>query len=369
MTYRYVGIIVGPSVYKGIKLGKTYYENLIFYEKIGKSLNIVPCYFQLKDINPGMQNIKAYLKQSDNSYKLTTIPKPQIIHNRIFTNNIEEKNKIKLLQNEGILIFNEDNRYTKLAIHKILIKNPDLLPFVPETVKASKGNLRYMMKKYNELIIKPNSSSLGVNILKLKRIKNENWELKYHNRNLLIKEHFSNKWPVMLEDALTAHQNIIQKRIELSLYKGSPFDLRVSVQKNGSGEWQVTGIVCKVAKKGKFITNVAQGGSCFPLEEILRELPHLDILQVYKDIELLSLSVAQQIEGEVSNIADLGLDIGITNEGVPMFIECNGRDLRVTFRKANLLKEWEATHSTPIKFANFLLEKFKHNFKQIDDGH
>ena len=62
MTHKSVGILLGSSVYRGIKRGKTDYENLQFYEEIGKELNIIPCFFRLKDIVPGVNKVKAYVK-------------------------------------------------------------------------------------------------------------------------------------------------------------------------------------------------------------------------------------------------------------------------------------------------------------------
>ncbi|MGM0876157.1 MAG: YheC/YheD family protein [Bacillota bacterium] len=300
--------------------------------------------------------VKALIRQNSGEYILTAIPKPPVIHNRIFTNTTKEKKKVKELQSEGINIFNENNRYTKLTIYEILKKKKELFPYVPETVRANKANLMYMMKKYNELILKPSSGSLGVGISKLSRINARNWEFSYYKNRSLNKERFSDNWPVKLKDLLSSTDVLIQQRIPLALSKGGHFDTRVSVQKNQSGEWQVSGIVGKVAKKGRFITNVAQGGTCYPLKEILKDLPHLDNQQLKKEIEQLSIKVVQQLESEIPNLADLGLDVGITHEGKPMFIECNGRDLRVTFQNANMIEEWEETHATPIRYANYLYE-------------
>ncbi|HZH60013.1 MAG TPA: YheC/YheD family protein [Metabacillus sp.] len=354
MAHRYVGILVSPFVYRGIIRGKTDYENIQFYENIGKKLNLVPCYFRLTDIKPGVAEVKAFIKQNSEEYRLTAIPKPSIIHNRIFTNTKKEKKKIKELQNEGIIIFNENNRYKKLTIHEILSKNNELIPYLPETVRADRTNLIYMMKKHNELILKPNSGSLGVGISKITRINSRNWEFSYYKNRSLIKERFTTKLPVELKDLLSSTDVLIQQRIPLALSKGMPFDTRVSVQKNETGEWQVSGIVGKVAKKGRFITNVAQGGTCFPVEELLKDLPHLNHEKVLTDIELFSLKVVKHLDQEISNLGDLGLDIGITNEGKPMIIECNGRDLRVTFRNAKMLEVWEETFATPMKYANYL---------------
>ncbi|MGM0750712.1 MAG: YheC/YheD family protein [Bacillota bacterium] len=354
---KYIGIMVGTVVFNGIKKGKTYYENLSFYEEAGEHYNLIPCYFRFQDIEPGVDTIMAYVLSEEGTYILTPIPKPPIIHNRTFTGKVSAKKKMRKLKEEGIVFFNEKNRYKKIRINNILRRNKKLVPHIPETVKASKENLQMMMDKYDELIIKPNSGSLGIGIAKLSRLSDQEWEFSYRRQKEMVKERFSITWPFFLLKLIANPRTIIQKRIPLAKSKGGVFDLRVSVQKNDSGEWQMTGVVGKVAKKDWYLTNVARGGSCYSLPELLQDLPHLKEDQVFEDIKRLSLNVALQLEKELPKMADLGLDIGLTNEGFPMFIECNGRDLRVTFRNADMQEEWKKTHATPIGYASFLYEK------------
>ena len=188
-------------------------------------------FFSARDIEPGVNKVKAYIKHNNAKYKLTVIPKPHIIHNRIFTNTIQGKQKIKHLQNEGIIIFNENNRYPKLTIYEILINNKELIPYIPETVSAKKANLTYMMNKYDELILKPNSGSFGMGISKLIRINDQKWEFSYYQKESLMKERFSNSWPVKLQSLISNPHIIIQQRIPLAMSKGGSFDTRVSVRK------------------------------------------------------------------------------------------------------------------------------------------
>src|SRR5690606_36757905 len=70
-----------------------------------------------------------------------------------------------------------------------------------------------------------------------------------------------------------------------------------------------------------------------------------------------SLRVAQHLSIHLPHLADIGLDIGITPEGFPLFIECNCKDLRYSFRKAGLFEEWINTYRNPIGYARYLLDK------------
>lgn len=360
MNANYIGILVGSLIYKGIKRGRTYYENLPFYEEAGKLNHLKPCFFTLAHISPGLECITAYVKEAG-GYEEKTIPKPRIIHNRAYTNKRAAKKKIAQLKEEGIIIFNECNRYKKYTIHETLIKHDNLKEHLPETVKATNEQLKWMMEKYSELIIKPNTGTLGSHIFKLAKLPTGKWEMSYPQKKLWVRETFSTEFPVRLKRILAREKYLVQQRIPLATYKGNPFDLRVSVQRNGFGKWQVTGIVGKVAQDGKFLTNVAKGGTCYNLETLLENYDLSLQNTIRQNIESTALNIAEHLGTEYRMLADLGLDIGITEEGFPMFIECNARDLRVTFRNAKMFNEWRKTHITPICYGKFLLVQGKEN--------
>lgn len=150
---------------------------------------------------------------------------------------------------------------------------------------------------------------------------------------------------------------MVQQCLPLATIKGRPFDLRISVQRGANGEWGVTGVVAKVASSKQFLTNVAQGGRLRTLTDILNaEYPHLDQEIVCRDVTDFSLLVAQQLSIDLPNLADIGLDIAITKDGYPLFIECNGKDQRYSFREANMQECWQATYYNPMAYAKFMLD-------------
>ncbi len=73
-------------------------------------------------------------------------------------------------------------------------------------------------------------------------------------------------------------------------------------------------------------------------------------------IEDFAIKAVTELNKNLPYLADVGLDIGLTTEGFPMFIECNGRDLRITFGKANMNEVWKATYTTPISYARYLFD-------------
>lgn len=358
MKKQYVGIMVNSNIYRGIILGKTKQEMLSYYEEAASQYHLTPCYFRLHDIRDSSSIIPAYVKTA-NDYKKIQIPVPKVIHNRTIFNKRRLLPKIKKLEYEGLQIFNHWNRYSKLHIYNLLMQDFTLRSHLPCTTSATVESVLQMMSMFDALIIKPNIGSIGRGILKLERT-DSGWRLHYQKNKKARRWdsiQFKKQLPRVLVRKLQTNDYIVQQQLPLAAIDGRPFDIRVSVQKGASGEWQVTGMACKVAAKHKFVTNVAQGGSVYTLEHLLKKLPHLNPEQVKYDVEQLSLNVARHLSLALPHLADIGLDVGITEHGYPVFIECNNRDLRYSFHKAGLIDEWKASYRNPIGYAYYLLNR------------
>lgn len=357
----YVGILVNDKLHCRIPTGKTKHERVDFYVEAGKRFGFTPCFFRIQDVKAGKSHVKAYVKSADGKFVMTTIPSPQVIHNRAIYPGIREFRKLQSWASEGKLLFNRWNRYGKLTIHNLLMTDPAFIPHLPRTCRATPANVKAMMELFDSIIVKPNKSSIGRGVMKLDRTQN-GWSLEYpvtlsvRNKAWRTAKFSGSRLPLILRRRLLKGKYIVQQCLPLATYKGRPFDLRVSVQRGAAGEWQVTGYVAKVASKSCFLTNVAQGGKVHRLEDILQEeYPRLKQEKVIKKIYDFALRIASHLENSLPDLADLGLDIGISADGNPMFIECNGKDQRYSFREAGMLDEWKATYENPMAYAKYLL--------------
>lgn len=357
MNRPYVGILVGNKIYNGIPGEKTGFEKISFYEEAGIANNCALCFFRLKDLCLEKDRIQAYVKDQNNGYTKQFIPIPKVIHNRAMIRSNHDKKKIRQLIKKGIIIFNENTRYRKLKIHEILFGDSTLRKYLPVTLTATEANIFYMLEQYDSLIIKPDNGSLGHEVMKVMKDKDQ-YEWTFFDKETKTYKNISfiDTLPKELTKKIKKHMYIVQQRIPLANYQSKPFDLRVSVQKNGKGNWQVTGIVGKVAGKNRYVTNVAKGGTVYPFEVLLAD-KNLRLEDVHRNIENVSLRIAEVLSSRLNGLADIGLDIGITEEGFPMFIECNGRDLRYSFRNAKMEKVWKSTFMTPVAYAKYILDK------------
>ena len=352
-----IGILLDNRTFTGILQGKTHHEAIPLYEEAAQRLGVAICYFRLRDISCKTMKVQALtLDPSTSSYVRITTRLPWIIHNRTMTFRRTAKRKLARLHRQGIFIYNRHTRYGKRFIHKLLLKDMELGPHLPETYRATIGTVRNMMKRYHSLILKPDNGSIGRGIMLLEK-RQGRWLLKVRNRRN------KGQWrripvrstlPRALRKLMARRRYLVQQRLPLATYMGRPFDLRVSVQRNGRGQWQVTGIVGKAAPAGLFLTNVAQGGTVYTLDHLLAAHRAWNPHAVRMRIEELSLRIAHHLGHYLPNLADLGLDIGLTSEGIPMFIECNCRDLRYSFLQGRQWKEWQDVYYQPLSYGHYV---------------
>lgn len=358
MTKQYVGVLLNSRLYRGIPSGRTGHEALLAYVAAAKPYNVTPCFVRLSDLRPGAKKTTGYVWRNSRFVK-TTVPAPKVVHNRAIYKKKKQNRKIAQLAARGMYIYNGRNRYGKVRIHQLLMEDVPLRIHLPETMEATPINIRDMMSRHEELILKPNSGSIGQGVMMLKRREEGAWQLESGGGPKPDVQPFklAEPLPRLLRERIYARRYLVQQRLPLATWDGRPFDIRVSVQRGADGEWQMTGMVGKVAAERSYLTNVAQGGVVMTMEQLLAKFPDLDPAEVRAGINRFALRVAERLGRALPRMADLGLDVGMTEAGFPMFIECNGRDLRYSFLKGGLVREWINTYGNPLGYGTHLLQK------------
>lgn len=358
----YVGILLNASMHRGIPRRKTGQESLSNYEEGALLVGLIPCFLRLEDIDVETGRCIAYIKNKYD-YVPVNIPIPKVIHNRAIYFNESSHAKIRKLLQAEIIFFNVCNRYGKDDIHRRLASDPALSEHLPVTRIATPAVIRHMMKRHKDLILKPCSGSIGQGIMRIRR-SHSHWMLTY-SRSIggWNTVRFSkDQLPNIVLRRITRHPFLVQERIPLAEYQGSPYDLRVTVQRGLSGLWEMTGLYAKIVPSSTFVSNIAQGGTALPVESVIAaSIPSQSPLSVIQRIEQIALQIATTLSAQLPRLGDLGMDIGITATGIPYFIECNGRDQRYGFLKADMEAIWKKTYYQPMAYARYLLESDIYN--------
>ncbi|WP_059049559.1 YheC/YheD family endospore coat-associated protein [Paenibacillus senegalimassiliensis] len=361
MSQTYVGILLNTGMYRGIPTRRTGQESLSLYEETAREYGLTPCYLRLADIDLSSESCIAYVYNGID-YSKQELPLPQVIHNRALYPRAEAVHKIRKLMAMGITVFNVNNRYGKDTIHRLLWNAPHLRHYLPAAMPLTSRSLSTMMSRYPDLILKPIRGSVGHGIMRLQYREDAGWALIYPSptgpRDWITTRLRRGELPGWARRRLERVPYLVQERIPLVEYEGRPVDLRVTVQRGIHGDFGITGRFAKVSPKGGFVCNIAKGGEALPAEDVLAQiLPAALVPAALSHVEALALATCRYLSDRLPLLADVGLDIGLTPEGRPYFIECNGRDQRYGFRKAGMESIWKDTYRRPMAFARYLLDQ------------
>ncbi|MBL0388808.1 YheC/YheD family protein [Tumebacillus sp. ITR2] len=213
---------------------------------------------------------------------------------------------------------------SKWVKHRIVVKSKELRGNLPDTALYSYDRLKQYVSRYGTVFVKPTLGGGGHNIFCVKKLAEGGYLVKMQRSRLqtnsLSRVH---DWI-----ARTTRQKgrvfMIQRGIDLALWRGRPVDLRTIVQRNERGDWEVTGMFSKIAGKDLAVTNVSAGGTAHSVEEYLTALGYKrEISQaLIRRLRTLSLGIASQFGARYRN-AIYGLDIGLDRHGKLWLIEAN----------------------------------------------
>ncbi|WP_164984957.1 YheC/YheD family protein [Ammoniphilus sp. CFH 90114] len=359
MKKDWLGILVNDGLWEDIPRDQTGHENIDYYYESGQRYDLTPCFFRLRDVSLRNGQVNVLVK-SEGRWKQHHIKIPRVVHNRAIFQSPLGYTYCKKLAEKGVSLFNFWNRYSKVEIAEILSLHKSLIQYLPMSDRFSLSQLAKMGQQYPSIMLKPDKGTVGEGIIKVDRITPLLWNVKYRSGRQLA-DHMvaTGELYPSLKRLVGNRAYFLQETIRLATYKGSPFDIRVSIQKDGKGKWGVTGMIGKAARPGHFLSNVAQGGTVYRLEELLQEYPDLILGEVSDKLEELALNIVHALEKKLPHLADVGFDFGIDRLGHPYFIEMNGRDQRYSFAKGNMLDTWKLTYEKPVAYARYLLEKRK----------
>jgi hypothetical protein len=310
-------------------------KSRLFKEMVeyGKKQNISIYFFFARDVEWKRKRIRGFV-WTGRQWRRGLFPFPDIIYNRIRFRNIESQSQVKQLlrqfeRDPSIYLFN--SRFlNKWEVYKALRIRKSTAKWLPETVRFNRKSLNTMVKKYPAVFLKYSYGSLGKGIIKVKRLPDGQFAYAVAKKGGTNWKKCSSPDSLYRQlGYLSGNAYLVQRGIDLAKYKGQIFDLRTQFQKNGQGEWVLTGVAVRVAGKNRFVTHIPNGGRAASYNGVMNEVFGLTSLtrqQVNEQLEEIRAQVPTLLEKELRlSLAVLSLDIGVDKNGRIWIIEINSK--------------------------------------------
>ena len=301
-----------------------------------QNLNPVPFYNHCKDMPVRIIKFKAggidWKKKRLNGIILENgewtkaeTPMPDAVYNRCYTDSAETAERLEGIIGRG-KVFNGLTLFDKYTVFRIL-SNSKLEPFVIPTFKYSDEALIKLLYYQGAALIKPSKGSMGSRVYKISM---ENSIYKVYLHSLLSPKIFKQTEALLnfLTGMMKRRNFVIQPFINFMRHNGHIFDIRLLVQKNGRGTWDVTATASRVCYKSSFVSNLVY--SLKSVEDVISGTKYEESLMPC--LKKISIQTAVTLEKSLCNLGEISVDFGIDTEGRLWIIEVNGKPDKLMFQ-------------------------------------
>lgn len=265
----------------------------------------------------------------------------------------------KRLRSEYNIIFiNSKHYFDKWETHKTLSLCSELRSFLPHTkIYNHPLILERFLNRYKTVYIKDSAGKLGHNIFKIQK----EYSGKYIAFSQKKRKIYRSKLELeslndrIINGELEGKTLIIQQGIELARLQDKPFDIRILVQKNGRGKWEVVDKSIRVAEdKDSVVTNISRGGEAKRFREVISIVFPSLVGVIEKQINTMSISICRCLEKKYGRLGELGIDAALDEQGKVWLLEVNGKPAKACVHNSGNLELIHTAYSNIIKYFKYI---------------
>ncbi|GFN33677.1 YheC/YheD family protein [Paenibacillus xylaniclasticus] len=222
---------------------------------------------------------------------------------------------------------------SKMRKTQVLLGDSRIRSAIPKTVMLTENNLGSMLRTYGMVYVKPNVGSLGNGVMRARKLQGGGYEWRYN----LMRRKVSTLAQLyrLIRQYKWSGSYLVQQGIRMMKFNGRSFDLRVMTQrKHPNSKFVVTGMLARVAARGKVVTNGSKGATIHTTREVFRaNMSSASTNEMERKVEMLSLRIARQFAVAYPRCIELGLDIAVDHKRRAWLLEVNTTPQIIPFRK------------------------------------
>lgn len=335
-----VGILTMHSDGDGFRGNRNNFIDLI---RTGNRMGVRVVVVTERDLQPSASNITCYVyDEATRTWKPERMPPPAVIYNRIPSRKDEALPEVRAvirhaLRDKRTHLFNPFF-FNKWTLYEWLDKTEATRRYVPATRRLDgPERLRSFLQQHRSVYLKPVQGKAGKGIMKVFQLARRTTAAPKYR--LVFQEDkggkcctasdFETMWQ-RIRETVGNEEYVLQQGVELVRCRDRPFDLRVLVQKNGRGVWDVTGVGARVAGKTSITTHVPRGGAIENPEKLLADVfGAARARPLLRRVRKAALAVAAAIEKHAGHrLGEMSLDLGVDTGGRIWFFEANAKPMK-----------------------------------------
>ncbi|MEW9674288.1 YheC/YheD family protein [Ammoniphilus sp. 3BR4] len=295
---------------------------------------------QLKSRGDCLEKKKGQIEQKQGFFPFPDVIFMQCHADRKIVNRIEKIIGRKIFNN---LLFDKWECWNLLKVYN------ELCDHLPDSRKLENEiDMQQFLCDYEDVLLKPVNGHSGKGIVRVKLQKARNIEAIYLQNGEMISEEFDSfrdfwDW---FSARLPNQSFIIQQSIQTVKLAEMATDVRLHMNKNHKGEWQVSTLLFRVATNDSHIAHTLKW--VLGIDYLEKMFFEIDMERAIVD---LGLKICKAFDKSGYHMADLGIDMGLDENGHPWIFEVNPLPF------PHSLQNQYYAFTRPIEYANYLLSK------------
>jgi hypothetical protein len=329
----------------------------------GKAMGAEVFVFSPQDVDVASRRVKGFTPEAA-GWKSDWYAWPDIVIDRYRYYPIEKHKSYLPFRKKNWFRYANSRFANKFRVHQVLLQEEELHRWLPETRLYRRGELADMLKRHGVVYVKPTNGTGGRSILRVERrgkVYLLRGRTKHQGRKSAVLPTLSaltreiERWTN--REKYGEEQFFLQQGLDLALLPGRTVDARLLIQKDGSGEWRLTGVGMRIGPKRSSTSNLHGGGTAVPAGRFLAfRFGVEEAERIIRECRELALKTVEKIEKHFGPMMEFGFDLGIDGNGRVWIIEINPKPGRDIFRKLGQFDRYRQAVRRPLEYALRLAE-------------